>query len=74
VKLTMAIEPLTRNHVYHLEISDVEFVLMRLDNFDTLLLKECEGSDSIADKLLALETLARRIEEERERQAKEAVR
>lgn len=37
---------------------------VQLQKFDYLLFKDCSGDDAtIADKLLGLETLARRIEE-----------
>lgn len=42
----------------------MELESTRLDNFDRALIKECEESDSVADKLLALECIARRIEEQ----------
>ena len=46
------------------EIEGGEYMTMaRLDGFDRRLLEECEDSDSVADKLLALELIARRIEE-----------
>lgn len=35
----------------------------RLDELDRLLLKECEKSEKCSDKLLALETIVRRIEQ-----------
>lgn len=49
--------------IYTLRILDEERVRMRLHESDHLLLKECEASNKVSDKLLALETIARRIEE-----------
>jgi hypothetical protein len=50
--------------VYTLRITNDELVRARLQPFDRLLIADCEGKDStISDKLLALETIARRIEE-----------
>ena len=48
--------------IYKLNISDAEFVRAHFDNFDRLLIDECEISDRVSDKLLALETITRRIE------------
>ena len=48
--------------IYILTIPMREIMKAKLHAFD-LLLDECEKSKSIADKLLALETIARRIEE-----------
>lgn len=46
-----------------LEIDGYEYMAAGLDHFDRLLIRECEGSDKTSDKLLALETIVRRIEE-----------
>lgn len=46
-----------------LEIDGHEYVRARLDRFDHLLIADCEGSNKVSDKLLMLETIARRIEE-----------
>lgn len=47
-----------------MEIEPKDWIVMkRLDGFDQRLLEECEHSDLTSDKLLALELLARRIEE-----------
>ena len=48
---------------YLLRISDAEFSSMLLSKFDRLLIDECDGSEKISDKLLALETIVRRIED-----------
>lgn len=51
--------------VFILTISISDYVKARFDNFDEALLRECKREDAtIADKLLALEMVARRIEEE----------
>lgn len=39
-----------------------DFLEVELDNFDRFLLKECNKSNKISDKLLALETIARKLE------------
>lgn len=52
----------SRLSVFHLEINDVDILLTPFEPFDFLLAEECSKSDSIADKLLWLEHLARRIE------------
>ena len=46
-----------------LEFTNQEFVVNELSWFDRALLAECDKSNSIADKLLALETIARKIED-----------
>lgn len=43
----------------HISISFSEMVNVSLDNFDRVLLAKCNKSNSIADKLLGLETIAR---------------
>lgn len=48
---------------YKLTITGGDMAAVELLGFDKLLLRECETSGKISDKLLALETLARRIEE-----------
>lgn len=46
-----------------LTIDVLDFLEFKPDEFSRLLFKECESSGSIADKLLALECVARRLEE-----------
>ena len=49
---------------YVLDIPDLEYMRARFDNWDYMLLRDCEGEGrTIADALLALETIARRIEQ-----------
>lgn len=56
-------DTISRAEVYQLRIEDHELEFAPLDTFDLLLLKECGTSSAISDKLLALKTIARRIEE-----------
>lgn len=49
--------------IYTLRISLSDFVLGTAYEFDRRLIAECEASDKISDKLLALETIVRRAEE-----------
>lgn len=49
--------------IFTLMITASERVAARLDDWDRRLIAECEKSSSISDKLLALETIVRRIEE-----------
>jgi len=51
------------SRIYNLEITDDDLRLVNLLKVDELLIEECEKSEKISDKLLALETIARRIEE-----------
>lgn len=46
-----------------LEIEELDVLGVALHPMDRALLRECELSGSISDKLLGLETLTRRIEE-----------
>jgi len=58
-----ALEPRVNTTIYQLTIEDTEFVLAPLDTFDLMLIRECDTSNAVADKLLALETIVRRIEQ-----------
>ena len=49
---------------YTLSIDDANIIECRLSKFDRLLIEKCEESMFVADKLLGLETIIRRIEEE----------
>ncbi len=49
--------------IFQLTILDDELVTLKLYPCDNLLLKKCELSNKISDKLLALERIAMRIEE-----------
>ena len=53
--------------IWSFSYNSLELVLIRLNKWDKLLIKECERSDSIADKLLALECIARKIEKANEK-------
>ena len=59
--------PATNNLTISLEIEGFELECAELKDFDRALFRECEKSNSIADKFLALETLVRRIEEQQKR-------
>jgi len=48
-----------------IEFNLFDFVMVKLDWQDRILLQECNKSTSVADKLLALEMIARKIEGER---------
>ena len=57
-------DSLDRNErVFKLTITNDEMMRCGFQPFDRLLLTECEASSAISDKLLALETIARRVEE-----------
>lgn len=51
--------------VWRLEIPEIELgdTILEMDKIDKALLKECEESNSIADKLLALQTICFRYEQ-----------
>jgi len=48
---------------FTLIIDDLDYSRANFTRFNFLLIKKCSESKSIADKLLGLETVARRIEE-----------
>ena len=57
-------DPETNTTVYRLTItSDDQVTAARLTDLDHRLFKECSKSELVSDKILALETLVRRIEE-----------
>jgi hypothetical protein len=57
-------DPLTRDRIITVVLREEDFVVNNLfDEFDRLLLEECEKSNSVADKILALETVVRRYEQ-----------
>jgi hypothetical protein len=49
---------------YLFTISGYDFMSLNLDLMDMRLMDECSSSDSMADKLLMLEMLARRYEQQ----------
>ena len=52
-----------RSKTWMVTITDSEYAKAIFTEADYQVLRECEGSDSIADKLLALELIVRRVEE-----------
>lgn len=62
MKLTCIKDVKNQQTIYKLGISDAEFVRAVFYGFDRLFIDECEQSDRVSDKLLALETITRRIE------------
>ena len=59
-------DPLTRDRIITVVLREEDFVVNNLfDEFDRLLLEECGKSNSVADKILALETVVRRYEQSR---------
>lgn len=53
----------TKTRTFTLTIEEVDVMSVHLFDFDRAVMTECEASGSIADKLLGLELLARRVEE-----------
>jgi hypothetical protein len=49
-------------HSVHIEWHNFDLIPLDLDQFEFALLRECDHSDSFADKLLALEMLVRKWE------------
>ena len=53
----------TCTRIFKVTLTQMDMVMVNLDSFDRALLVECEASSSIADKLLGLECIARRLEQ-----------
>jgi hypothetical protein len=62
VNLESYVDHESRDHVYRLTIPERDLVTVRLFEWDRYLFDEVAQSASVADQLLALELLARRIE------------
>jgi len=52
-----------REQIYVLTIPYDEWIRAKFHDFDGALFAECDSSNKVSDKLLGMETLARRIEE-----------
>jgi len=77
MKITRIYDPIRCAIKYELEITDLDLINSygHLTAWDKLLLRDCGESESIADWLLGLETIVRRIEQaDKERQRKLATR
>ena len=62
MKLTCIRDEKNQQAIYSLSISDAEYIRPHFDSFDRLLINECETSNKVSDKLLALEMIARKVE------------
>jgi hypothetical protein len=57
------VESIERNErTFVLTLSNSEYVMTPLTQFDKALVAECDNSDKVSDKLLALETITRCLE------------
>ena len=64
MKLSRWDDPETGAMIYKLKIEPLDIIsAYPLDNFDRLLIDDCEKSGCIADKILALEIIVRKIEQ-----------
>ena len=63
MKLLCEYNPLKHETRYTLLISDFDLTTVELDQFDWALIEECSKNESIADVLLALQTIAFRLEQ-----------
>jgi len=62
----------TNDKVFILTVTVLDYVKAKFDNLDRMLLRDCESKDAtIADKLLALEMIARRVEDSTSREKQE---
>lgn len=62
MELSIWKNPRTMTTVFKLEIPDRDYLSIEINKWDRLLLGECDRSNKISDKLLALEKLASLIE------------
>lgn len=67
MRLDFSENPTTLDRTYTLTLSRADLADARYIWLDSRMLEECENSDSVADKLLALQTIVYRIEQERKR-------
>lgn len=51
-----------RTKEIHVKWDDIDLASLQYDNFDLALLRECDESMKLSDKLLALEMLVRKME------------
>lgn len=56
-------DALTHDNIFIFKFNRMELLHVKLYPCDRLLFDECEKSNKVSDKLLALELIARRIEE-----------
>lgn len=54
---------LNTRKVFTIIIDDTDTIGIKYSNWDLRLFEECEKSNQIADKLLALETIVRKVEQ-----------
>lgn len=66
MKLEIISHPHLLEQIFKVTLSFDDMYYLKLDRLDQFLLEECGDSDKISDKLLALEMLARRMEEQLE--------
>lgn len=57
---------------FYVRWNEHDLITLQLDDVDLALLRECDASPLLSDKLLALEMLARRIEQAQESLPQEA--
>ena len=63
MKLTEYTDTETGDSVFEVKITEFDMLVVpKLDEFDRRLLLECNKSDRISDKLMAVMTIARKIE------------
>ena len=63
MKYEESIEAATHTRHIHIEIEDSELVFLKLDEFDQAVIDDCKFG-TIADKILALQTVAFRLEQQ----------
>lgn len=62
VAFQQATDALTGDQIFQIRISNQKVVWLEFDSFDIHLKRECDKSNAVADKLLWLENLVRKIE------------
>ena len=71
MKVETVINPTNGDMDIHIVIPQSEFIKANFDEMDNALLTECNMSESMADKILALELIVRKIEKHLQGQGKE---
>ena len=62
MKAKLYIDNATGDLLFRIKLTQLDLKTAKLDSWDRFLLDECDESEKISDKLLALEMLARKIE------------
>ena len=67
MKMTITRNAKRASRMICLEITDYDLTIVDLNEFDEWLIDQCSEKGSIADQLLALETIVRNLEDAKEK-------